>query len=86
MTITNDIRREIMQIAWGFFRTDRHEGFGCALKRAWAWIKRTLARPDRIVRQVKAGASHIRVTNLVRRCDRRQRGKDEVRWQAMYGS
>jgi len=85
MTFTNEIRREIMLIAWDFYRTDRHEGFGQALKRAWAWIRKTMARPNRIIQQVAAGATHVRVSSLVQRRDRKHLGQDEARRQAMWG-
>jgi hypothetical protein len=85
MTITNDTRRRIMLIAWDFFREDRHEGFGRALKRAWAFVKRSHQRPDRITRQVAAGATHLQLTSLVRRADRRHLGNDLARRQAQFG-
>ena len=86
MSPINEIRRQVMRIAWSFFRTDRLEGFGAALRRSWAWVKKTYAKPCRITRQVQAGATHIRVSSLVRRRDRKHLGNHEARSQAMFGS
>ena len=86
MTITNDTRRRIMLIAWDFFREDRHEGFGRARKGAWTYVRRVFGKPDRIVRMVASGATHIQLTNLTRRADRRHLGNDAARHQAQFGA
>ena len=86
MTVTNETRRRIMLIAWDFFREDRHEGFSRALKRAWAYVRRVCKKPDRITRLVASGATHIQLTNLTRRADRRHLGKDAARRQAQFGA
>ena len=85
MEITNDTRRRIMLIAWDLFRDARAEGFGAALKRAWAFVRRTHLKPDRIIRMVAAGATHIRLSSLVRRADRRHLGNDAAWRQAQFG-
>ena len=74
-----------MLIARDFFREDRHEGFGRARKRAWAYVRRVSGKPDRIVRMVASGATHIQLTNLTRRADRRHLGNDAARHQAQFG-
>jgi len=86
MTITNETRRRIMLIAWDFFRTDKPDGFGVALRRAWAFVKRTHLKPDQFTRMVAAGATHIKLTSLVRRADRRHLGNDGARRQAKFGA
>jgi len=86
MTVINDTRRRIMRIAWDVFREDRHEDFGRALKRAWAYVRRVCKKPDRITRLVAAGATPIQLTNLTRRADRRHLGKDAARRQAQFGA
>jgi hypothetical protein len=44
MKTTNEIRREIMDLAWGLFRADRSRGFADALAGAWRWMKGRAAR------------------------------------------
>jgi hypothetical protein len=85
MTITNDTRRRIMLIAWDFYREDRADGFGQALKRAWAFVGRTHRRPDRIMRLVASGATHLQLTSLTRRADRRHLGNEAAWRQAKFG-
>ena len=85
MTNANEIRRDVMLIAWDFFREDRQEGFGRALKRAWAFLRRTHRKPDRIMRLVASGATHLQLTSLTRRSDRRHLGNDTARRQAQFG-
>ena len=85
MTITNETRRRIMLIAWDFFREERHEGFGRALKRAWAFVRHTHRKPDRIIRLVMSGATHLQLTSLTRRADRRHIGNDAAWRQAQFG-
>ena len=75
-----------MLMAWDFLREDRHEGCSRALKRACAYVRRVSRKPDRIVRMVVSGVTHIQLTNITRRADRRHLGNDTARRQARFGA
>ena len=72
MTVTNDTRRRIMLIAWDFFREDPHEGFGRALKRAWAYVRRVSRKPDRIMRQIEEERATLPPTDDFRERERQR--------------
>jgi len=86
MTNANEIRRDVMLIAWDFFRADKHEGFASALRRAWAWTKKSAKAVVRIARQYRAGVRQISFGSMVRRADRNHLGNDAARRQAAFGA
>lgn len=59
MSTANETRRSVMLIAWDFFRADREEGFGSALRRAWAWVKKSAAHTKRFLK-ASMGAKTVR--------------------------
>ena len=86
MTPANQNRREVMLIAWDFFRADRLDGFASALRRAWAWKKKAAKSVERIASQYRSGVRRISFGSMVRRADRRHLGADLARRQAAFGA
>ena len=86
MAAANQLRRDVMLIAWDFFRADKAEGFASALRRAWAWTKKSAKAVARIASQYRAGVRTIQFGTMTRRADRRHIGNDAARRQAQFGA
>jgi galactokinase/mevalonate kinase-like predicted kinase len=65
MTATTETRRNVFKLAWELFRSEPTEGFGQALRRAWAMTKKMAAAVSKFARKI-AGASTVRLSSYAK--------------------
>jgi len=64
----NQTCREVMQMAWDFFRADELEGFASALRRAWAYTKKLTKFALKAFKTLRTtGAQTVRFSSLMSR-------------------
>ena len=86
MTTANEIRREVMLMAWGLKRAELTRSFADCLRAAWKMSKQAAKDAARIVSMMHRGMKTLRLSPLSRRQDRRHIGNAEARYQAAYGA
>ena len=47
--VTNETRAKVMKAAWTIFRKDSKKTWSESLKKAWAWAKKNLLKPEVVV-------------------------------------
>ena len=86
MTTANQIRREVMLMAWSLKRAEPTRSFASCLRGAWKMSKQAAKDAARIIGMMRRGMTTLRVSPMTRRQDRRHIGNAEARYQAAYGA
>ena len=62
MSCNTETRRNVMLMAWDFYRADKHEGFSSALRRSWALAKKLAGAAKQIVKRARNGHLALKST------------------------
>ena len=60
MTITNEVRREIMLQAWAFHRAEPTRAFGDCLRAAWKFARRIASAAKRLLGLARRSGGRVR--------------------------
>ncbi len=81
MSCNTETRRNVMLMAWDFYRADKHEGFASALRRAWAFTNRLTGAAKHLIKRAKMG--HLALKSTM--CARKPMTKAEAYGRARMG-